>query len=133
MRKYIDASMYRFLIVGIINTIVGTTIMFGLYNFTSASYWFASGMNYFLTSILSYFLNKYYTFQHKGETWRSMIRFTLNIAVSYLIAYGLAKPIVLFLLKDMSLTVQENIAMLVGMILFTFINYFGQRFFAFKK
>lgn len=133
MRKYIDASMYRFLIVGIINTIVGTAIMFGLYNFTSASYWFASGMNYFLTSILSYFLNKYYTFQHKGETWRSMIRFTLNIAVSYLIAYGLAKPIVLFLLKDMALTVQENIAMLVGMILFTFINYFGQRFFAFKK
>ena len=133
MRKYFDASMYRFIIVGVINTIVGTSIMFGLYNFTSASYWFASGMNYFLTSILSYFLNKYYTFQHEGETLRSMLRFAINIAISYFIAYGLAKPLVLFVLRDVELVVQENVAMLVGMVLFTFINYFGQRFFAFKK
>ncbi|HWK23749.1 MAG TPA: GtrA family protein [Ureibacillus sp.] len=128
----LDAKFWKFIIVGIINTIVGTAIMFGSYNLLHLSYWTSSAANYILTSILSYFLNKYFTFQHKGSNWKSALRFSVNIAVCYILAYGIAKPFTLLLLTDVSHKVQENVAMFVGMVLFTLLNYLGQRFFAFK-
>lgn len=118
--------------VGVLNTLVGTAIMFGLYNFAGCNYWISSAANYVVGSILSYFLNKYFTFQNKKRSWRIVVKFILNVLVCYLIAYGIAKPMVLHLLSRQPQKFQENIAMLVGMVLFTLLNYTGQRFFAFK-
>lgn len=132
MNKKLDKTFIKFLIVGVINTIVGTAIMFGLYNLANFSYWSASFWNYFLASVLSYFLNKYFTFQQKDKSIKYVFKFALNIAVCYIIAYALAKPCVSFILSGFSMTIQENVAMAVGMVLFTLCNYFGQRFFAFK-
>ena len=119
--------------VGIVNTIFGTTIMFVAYNVFNFSYWISSAANYILGSILSYFLNKYFTFQNKSKNIKTIFKFIMNISVCYLIAYGLAKPGVKLLLSDASKSVQENGAMLVGMGLFVILNYCGQRFFAFRK
>ncbi|KGR90286.1 polysaccharide biosynthesis protein GtrA [Ureibacillus massiliensis 4400831 = CIP 108448 = CCUG 49529] len=132
LSSLVDEKFWKFILVGIVNTIVGTAIMFGLYNFAGFSYWISSSANYILTSILSYFLNKYFTFQHKESSIKSAIRFTINIAICYLIAYGLAKPLTLQFLSNADVAVQENVAMFVGMVLFTALNYLGQRFFAFK-
>lgn len=133
IKKVVDIKLIKFIIVGIINTMVGTAIMFGLYNLAGYSYWVSSAANYILTSILSYFLNKYFTFQHKGDNLKSMARFAINIAICYLLAYGIAKPAVMHILSGYSKSVQENTAMLVGMCLFVGFNYLGQRFFAFKE
>ena len=57
----------------------------------------------------------------------------MNVAICYLIGYGLAKPFVLHLLSGQAVKVQENVAMLVGMCLYTGLNYLGQRFFAFQE
>lgn len=124
--------MVRFLIVGCINTLVGTAIMFGLYNLAHCSYWLSSAANYTLTSILSFFLNKYFTFQSKGWSGKEVLRFIVNIAVCYFIAYGAAKPLVWLLLSGAGQALRDNVSMLVGMVLFTCCNYIGQRFFAFK-
>ena len=132
LKKLFDPSLWRFLIVGCVNTAVGAAIMFGLYNLAGCSYWFSSAANYVLTSILSFFLNKHFTFRSKKYTLREVLRFALNIAVCYLIAYGIAKPLTLRLLAGASDSLRDNAAMLVGMVLFTVCNYFGQRFFAFR-
>lgn len=129
--KYVDKKLGRFIIVGIINTIVGTAVMFGLYNLAGCSYWVSSAANYIVGSILSFFLNKYYTFEYKGDMAGSAVRFIINIAVCYLLAYGIAKPLVLAVLPG-SQKLQENVAMLVGMCLFVGFNYLGQRLFAFR-
>ncbi|RKJ26672.1 GtrA family protein, partial [Butyricicoccus sp. 1XD8-22] len=81
LSSLVDEKFWKFILVGIVNTIVGTAIMFGLYNFAGFSYWISSSANYILTSILSYFLNKYFTFQHKERSIKSAIRFTINIAI----------------------------------------------------
>ena len=60
-------------------------------------------------------------------------RFALTVAVCWLIAYGVAKPLALWALSGQSGKIQENVALLVGMVLYTGLNYFGQRFFAFRK
>ena len=128
-----DAKLLRFLIVGVINTLVGSAIMFGLYNLAHCSYWFSSAANYVLTSILSFFLNKYFTFKNKEQSLSQVLRFVVNIAACYLAAYGVAKPLCRLLLAGASVTVRDNVSMLVGMVIFTGLNYLGQRFFAFRS
>ena len=81
---------------------------------------------------MSYFLNKYYTFRSKGDDWRSVIRFVINISVCYLLAYGIAKPLMRWILSGTTQTIQENVAMLTGMVLFVAFNYTGQKFFVFN-
>ena len=131
--KLFDKTTIKFLIVGVINTLVGTSIMFFLYNLLHVNYWISSASNYIIGSIVSYFLNKYFTFQSKEKSLAMVARFVINISVCYLLAYGCAKPLMRLALKDASIAVQENLAMLTGMILFVILNYLGQRFVVFKK
>ena len=131
--KLIDKTLWRFILVGIINTLVGTAVMFSLYNLLHLSYWISSASNYVIGSIVSYFLNKYYTFENKERSWKIVAKFIINIAVCWLLAYGIAKPLTMRLLDSATVKVQENVAMLVGMCLFVGLNYLGQRFFAFRK
>lgn len=131
--EIIDGKTIKFIIVGVINTLFGTAIMFGLYNLVGCSYWVSSAANYIFGSILSFFLNKNFTFQNKDSLQKTLPKFVLNILLCYLLAYGIAKPTALYLLKDCAVTIQENVAMFVGMCLFTAFNYIGQRYFAFKE
>ena len=130
--KILDSTFLKFAAVGVLNTLVGTAIMFGLYNLAGASYWVSSAANYVIASILSYVLNKKFTFRHEGEVVQSGIRFAVNIAVCYFIAYGVAKPCAAALLEGFSRTVQENTAMFLGMCIFVILNYSGQKLFVFK-
>lgn len=133
IKKYVDITTIKFLIVGVINTIVGTGLMFILYNIFSVNYWISSASNYVVGSIVSYFFNKYFTFRNKEKSWKQIGLFVLNITVCYLLAYGLAKPIVSFALGGFSEKVQGNVSMLAGMGLFVILNYLGQRMLVFKK
>lgn len=133
MQKIIDKTTVKFLFVGVINTIVGTGTMFLAYNLLGFSYWISSAANYIVGSLVSYVLNKYFTFQNKERSIKIVLKFIINITACYLIAYGIAKPLVRMILQNQSTNIQENGAMLVGMCLFVVLNYFGQRYFAFKK
>lgn len=131
--KLIDATTIKFLLVGVINTLVGTAVMFGFYNLLHAGYWVSSAANYIVGSIVSYLLNKHFTFANKEKSFKQVVYFVVNISVCYLLAYGLAKPIALHVLSFATKQIQENVAMLVGMCLFVVLNYFGQRFIVFKS
>ena len=132
IQKLLDKTFLRFVLVGMINTLFGTSIMFLFYNVFHFGYWISSVSNYFFGSILSYFLNKHFTFQNKSRDPTVVVRFIINIAVCYLVAYGIAKPFAHFVLTGASLQLRDNAAMLVGTGVFVVLNYLGQRFFAFK-
>ena len=132
MKKFFDPSMLRFLLVGVVNTMVGAGIMFLLYNLAGCSYWLSSAANYIVGGVVSYFLNKYYTFKNTERSWKQVLRFALNVAVCWLLAYGIAKPLALRLLAGFDEKLQTNAAMLAGLCLYTALNYLGQRFFAFR-
>ncbi len=133
IKKFLDITFLKFVLVGVINTLVGTAVMFLCYNAVHLDYWFSSAMNYVVGSIVSYFLNKYFTFQNKERSWKIVAKFIVNITICYLVAYGVAKPLVARVLSGQTVNIQENGAMLVGMVLFVILNYLGQRFFTFKK
>ena len=132
MKKFFDPSMLRFLLVGVVNTLVGAGIMFLLYNLAGCSYWLSSAANYIVGGVVSYFLNKYYTFKNTERSGKQVLRFALNVAVCWLLAYGIAKPLALRLLAGFDEKLQTNAAMLAGLCLYTALNYLGQRFFAFR-
>ena len=128
-----DIKLWKFLLVGVLNTVVGEGLKALLLAFTALGPFPASAISTALASVLSYFLNRYFTFKYKGSGIGVVLRFSLNIVVCYLLAYGLAKPAMELLLSGASKAVRENIAMLTGMCLFVGFNYLGQRFFAFRE
>lgn len=132
MKNLFQKQVSIFIIIGIINTLIGTSIMFGLYNLAGFNYWISSSFNYIFTSILSYFLNRKYTFKFKGSSLKSMLKFAINIATCYIVAYGLSKLLVISIFQNKSVVIQDNISMIVGMVLFTSLNFIGQKYFAFK-
>ena len=132
LSKSFDRTFWKFILVGVANTLFGTGIMFVFYNVFHFSYWISSASNYFFGSILSYLLNRMFTFRSEETTTKTLPRFVINISLCYLLAYGMAKPLVSHILSVFSQNIQENIAMLVGMCLFVGLNYIGQRFFVFK-
>jgi putative flippase GtrA len=126
-----DRIFLKFILVGMINTIVGSAIMFSLYNLAGLNYWVSSALNYILASILSFFLNKYFTFSVKTWSFRMFVSFALTILVSYLLAYGIAERAMNELLRSYDKKFRENVSLFCGMCLFTGLNYLGQRFVVF--
>ena len=112
MKRLIDNTIPKFLLTGVINTLVGALVMFLLYNLAGCSYWLSSAANYLVGGTVSFFLNKYFTFRNTERSWAQVARFALTVAVCWLLAYGIAKPLTLR---------------------YTVLNYLGQRFFAFKS
>jgi len=132
-KDFFDRKLFKFILVGIINTIIGSVIMFSLYNLAKFSYWLASASNIVLVSILSFFLNKYFTFGVRQWSIFMVISFITTIVISYLVAYGISKPVMARLLLNSSVLIRENGALFFGMCIFTVINYLGQRLFVFRE
>jgi len=133
--KFFDRKLLKFLLVGVCNTVLSAVIMFLLYNLTGFGYWGSSAVSYLVGAVLSFFLNKYFTFGNKDALWKTAVKFALNAAVCYLLAYSIAQPLVSLLLSSLSLgpALVDQAAMLAGMVLYTLFNYVGQRFFAFRQ
>ena len=77
MNKLLDRTMLRFLLVGVVYTLIGAGIMFLLYNVANCSYWLSSAANYVVGGIVSFFLNKYFTFENKTWSWWLVCCFVL--------------------------------------------------------
>ena len=128
-----DVKMWKFLLVGVLNTLVGDGLSFLLINVTSMGMWWATALPTALASVLSYFLNKHFTFKNTEKGWRPAVRFAVNIAACYLLAYGIAIPVMQWALSGADAALRDNIAKLTGMCLFVGFNYLGQRLFAFRE
>lgn len=141
IKQFFDIKFWKFIMVGILNTIVGMGLQFLFFNLFGWGEWISSIAGYILGSILSYFLNKYFTFKNKEKGWKPIAKFALNIAVCYGLAYGIAIPLTKWICVANSLTMfgwtvdkfAGNVSMLIGSCLFVAFNYIGQRFFAFKE
>lgn len=128
-----NKTFLRFILVGIINTIIGTSTMFIAYNLFSLSYWISTFLNYFVGSIVSFILNKFYTFKKRDKDYKELVYFVLNIIFCYTIAYSVSLEIIKKVFSNSSQSHIDNYSMLGGMILFVLLNYFGQKYWVFKK
>ncbi len=133
LSKFLDKTFLKFMICGVINTLFGTGINFLCLNLFHWSVWLSSGADYLLGSILSYFLNKYFTFKSKGSTVKTAIKFAVNIVICYIVSNLLAQLCAWWFMDSLEHMVRENLKALTGLCIFVAINYFSQRFWVFKN
>ena len=132
MKKLFDVSMLKFLLVGVGNTLLSTVLMFAL---EGLGYWPSTAIAYVAGAVMSFFLNKRFTFHSDEVLWKAAVKFAINVAVCYVVGYGLARLVLgaLSPLNPLPAIWWERLSKLVGMGLYTVLNYFGQRFFAFRR
>ncbi len=127
-----NKSFIKFLLVGVLNTLLSMVLMFVL---EGLGYWLSTSIAYVAGAIVSFFLNRYFTFKSEENVWKSAVKFAISVAVCYVLAYSIAQPVAGWILGYTSIPLiwQERLTKIFGMGLYTLINYFGQRFFAFAK
>ena len=131
MAKLIDKSIPRFLLVGVGNTLLSMVLMFVL---EGLGYWPSTAIAYAAGAVMSFFLNRYFTFHSEEDFWRSAAKFAINVAVLWTLTTPFLQP---WLAGKLQAVFVErwanNVSLGVCMGLYTVLNYFGQRFFAFSK
>ena len=130
--KILKSSFFRFLLVGVGNTLLSLVIMFLL---EDLGYWPSTAIAYVAGAVMSFFLNRYFTFHSEETLKRSAVKFAINVAVCYVLGYGLARLLLPAPQEPTALPLIwiDRLSKLVGMGLYTLFNYFGQRFFAFRR
>ena len=131
---FFDRSLLIFLIIGGLNTVVS---MVGSQLLLSAlGYWGSTALMFALCSVLSFIFNRKYSFQSTAPLLGSAVRFAVVIAVCYLVSFGISDLLVPFAASALALPLSQEwvtrIAMLVAQVIFTGMNYIGQRLWAFK-
>lgn len=156
LKQFFDIKFWKFLLVGAFNTLVGEGLKFLLYfltpikqagNFLLGPFdinigtFAASAIGIIVGSVISYFLNKHFTFKNKEKGAAVVLRFALNIAVCWVIANIIALPLVSTVSKALGLTLlgwsvettADFLSLAASSVLFVACNYVGQRFFAFRE
>lgn len=127
-----NKELIKFLIIGVLNTIIGASIMFVAYNFLKLNYWVSTSLNYIVAGTFSFFANKKFTFKSEGKTFQKIIFFILTLIICYFVAFNLSKKMIAFIdINDIKL--KENISMVVGMVIYTVLNFILQKQIVFRK
>ncbi len=142
-RFFWDKSLLIFLIIGAGNTIIsmaGSQLLLRPISNAlgdTAGYWLSTAIMYLVCSVVSFVLNRRFSFESKAPLGQSVLRFTVVIGVCYLVSFGLSKFLVPAFMgaafPSVSAEWVTRIAMLVAQVIFTLMNYLGQRLWAFKE
>ncbi len=128
-RRAVFSAMHeplKFVAVGLANTAVGLSIIYLLKWFGSGDV-AANAAGYALGLMVSFVLNRRWTFAHSGAAVPAALRFLLVFAVSYL-----ANLFTVLWLIDV-LHVNGYVAQVMGVPPYTILFYFGSRHFAFPR
>lgn len=126
----------RFLLVGILNTLIGLSIMFILLNLFSWSYWLATFTGNSIGAVISYILNRSFTFNSTVGASEGIPRFITVIAFCYVVSYsvsGAAANLIEIPEWASRVVSSKELGILMGTILYTTTNYLGQKGFVFRR
>ena len=118
-------TLPRFLIVGVINSSIGLSAIYiakGVLNYDDIS---ANIFGYSFGLIVSYTLNRFWTFAHNGAFVKSVFAFLIVQGCAYFL--NLASVLILIHYE-----VDSYIAQALGVLPYTIISYLGSRYFVFK-
>lgn len=144
VKKMVDRTLVLYLIVGVLNFIFCTALMFFLFNVCGVSEHVAPIINYGLGSLIWYLGCEYIVFPGHPHTMQLVIRFAVEVVICYVISYYMiAQPLAGWALQydtvyDMftfggGAKVEANCEMAIGALVYAILNYFGQRFFVFNE
>ena len=117
----------RFLIVGVLNTIVGLSVIFACKAFAGFGDALANATGYAVGLAVSFVLNRSWTFDFTGRSARALLRFLLVFAV----AYALNLLTVLALIRYAGMP--SYLAHVLGIVPYTTFSFLANHFFVFRE
>lgn len=81
---YSNQSLARYIFVGIINTIIGYLVIFS-FMFGGINPEFSNFLGYIIVIIVSYFLNKSYTFKSQNSHSKELPKFLFSMSFAYVL------------------------------------------------
>lgn len=144
VRRMVDRAFVLYLVVGVLNYIFCTALMFFLFNVLGFSEHVSPLINYGLGSVIWYLGCKYLIFPDSVASPGQWLRFGIEVVTCYAVSYYLLAPgtarfllgyekIYDFFTFGGGAKVTANCEMAVGSLTYALLNYFGQRFFVFSK
>jgi len=121
-----NLQVVRFAIVGVANTLVGLALIY-LGKLAGLNDVWANLVGYGICICVSFTLNRRWTFQHDGAARAAFYRYLIVVLCAYLANLGT----VLFAIDIIS--ANRYLAQALGVPVYTLVNYFGSKFFAFKN
>lgn len=130
--KPTNSSLVRFLLVGIVNTLVGLMIMFLLLHIAGFSYWTSTFTGNAAGAFVSFLLNRSFTFKSDIPVQKGLPKFLTIILICYFFSYFVSEQLT-EQFSYVSPSFGQNVAVLIGSVLYTISNYLGQKYFVFGK
>ena len=125
-RVTLTASAVRFLLVGAVNTLVGLSIIY-LLKFLGIGDVVANASGYGIGVVVSFALNRNWTFQHVGPAIPAAARFLLVFAIAYIANLEAVLAMIHVL------NANAYLAQALGVPVYTTLFYLGSRYFAFPR
>lgn len=125
-------TFIRFIFIGVLNTIIGISLILLLLEVFQLSYWASTFIGNSVGAAVSYYLNRNFTFKSSIENRKGILLFIIVILGSYLIAYPIAYQLLFMPIFESNLF-GEELSILLSALLYTILNYLGQRYFAFRR
>ena len=119
------STFFKYLVVGLANTLCGLLIIYAMKFFAGASDVTANVVGYAAGLAISFALNRSWTFQYGGSNARAFLRFVLVM----LVAYALNLVTVLSAIR---LGVDGYVAQAAGIVPYTAFGYLASKFIAFR-
>lgn len=119
-------QIFKYGMVGSLNTIITISTIFIFMKLFKVSYILSNAAGYILGFINSFFLNKTWTFKSKG----SMGKESLFFMFIFLISYSMQLVFLIFLKEKM--LIKAEYAQVIAMGLSALINFTGNKFVTFK-
>lgn len=129
-------TFVRFIMVGVVNTLVGLSVMYLLLHGFGLSYWISTFLGNSVGACFSFFLNRRYTFRSDVSVLQGLLRFIVVILICYFISYSIGENTVKWLLNNNDMItskVKTDLAVLISTFLYTMLNYLSQKLLVFHK
>ena len=124
MPKKVLFQFFTYNLVGIVNTIAGFSIIFSLM-FLGVSATMSNMTGYALGSILSYYLNKKYTFKTSKKSKTMAVKFFTVLGIAYVLNFITLKWLLTFM--------DPYLAQLCAAVVYTLSSFVLAKFFVFKE
>lgn len=132
---FLNGSFVRFLLVGVFNTIVGLSMIALLLHVAGIGYWASTFIGNAIGALVSYALNKRFTFRSNAKVGGSLLRFLLVTLACYGLSYSVGLYGGHWLAGALPAFPADRIhdaATLLGTGLYTITNYIGHKYFSFR-
>ncbi len=118
-------QLIKFLVVGVLNTLLGYAIIFACMYLLGATAVVSNIIGYMTGLVLSYVLNRKITFQSTSKSKAEIFRFLLVFLVAYLANLG----VLLMLIRIEG--VHEGVAQVLAGIVYVFVSFFLNKYYVF--